>query len=339
MKIKTILQGATVTILACSSILAQEKQLQLKAFITKADGKPLSPKAIVYVEKISAGKLWYRTEPKAVNIKDVTIAAQQAVFISRPADFVAAIELFEDRKYEAALNAFQAIKVKYDAFTDIDNSIPALAGLYELDCYRKLKQYDKLSEAEKVFAKSRYLAKPSFKQQIEIYKLWTAAQDKENFPLIAKQYETKWKTPKLPNYLRAQVEFLYGKALEGLGKDNEALIAFSKAMNADFAASEVLSLEAITASFNLISRDKEVQEIRTLWDKSLQGNKNLKGLLRLKINTMPYMRLLEASALVRIHDKLGLSGVDSIGKAIPLPARYADYGKYTKEVGEKFLQD
>ena len=79
------------------------------------------------------------------------------------------------------------------------------------------------------------------------------------------------------------------------GDVSEALIAFCKAMNADFAGSEILTLEAVEASFNLIENDKEVQEIRKLWDE------NKKALIKPKINTMPYLRLLEAGALVRVR--------------------------------------
>ena len=323
------LKFIAVSLLTSSSLFAQ-KQTQLQAFITKNDDTKLASRQL-YVEKIAGDKIWYRKKQKDVKIHNISASKLRSVYLSRPQDYVDAVELFENRKYEAALTGFRAVKEKYDKFTDFKDSIPVLAGLYELDCLRKLKQYDKLSAAEKVFAKGKYLTTSAHKNQLEIYKLWTASQNSDNFPMITKQYDTKWKALKLPNYLRAQVEFVYGKALEGQGKDTDALIAYAKAMNADFAGSEVISLEALEASFNLINRDKEVQAIRNLWDK------RQKGLMKLKINTAAYMRLLEASALVRIHNKLGLSGIDSIGKSIPLEDKYASYGKYTKEDAQKFL--
>lgn len=328
---KKIISFSLAAVLTTTSASFAQKT-QLDAFITKANGKLLK-NGPVYVEKIVGGQLWYREKPNAVDIKPVKIATLKSVYLSRPQDFVDAVEQFENRNYEAALTAFRAVKEKYNKFSDIDNSLPALSGLYELDCLRKLKQYDKLSAAEKVFAKGKYLTRESHKKQLEIYKLWTASRDKDNFPLIIKQYETKWMKIKLPNYLRAQIEFVYGIALEGVGKNSAALIAYSKATNADFSGSEVLSVEAMYAMFELLEKDEDAKAVRKLWDR------NKKEDMKLKLNTVGYRRLLEAGAMVRIHDKLGLSGLDSIGKSISLPDKFNQYKKYTREAGEKFLVD
>ena len=67
-----------------------------------------------------------------------------------------------------------------------------------------------------------------------------------------------------------------------------------------------------------------------LWDK------NDKKLMEPKVNTMPYLRLLEACALIKIHNKLAFSGFDKEGNMIELPEKYTKYLKYTKEAGEKF---
>ena len=168
-------------------------------------------------------------------------------------------------------------------------------------------------------------------QQIKIYKLWTMLRDKENYARIVNEYDSDWKEVKLPNYLRAQVEFVHGKAREGLGESGEALIAYCKAMNADFAGSEVLTLEAVEATFNLIENDKEAQEVREFWDKNDAVS------MELKVNTMPYNRLLEACGMVKVHNKLALSGYDAEGNMVPLPERFSAYLKYTKEAGEKFM--
>lgn len=338
MNIKTI-----ITVAACSTMLSAssfaQQALQLKAMIVDAAGerikggkdrgKPVRGNP-VYVERIHAGTVWFRITPVSSRIKSLKLDTLTAFYVARPKDYIEAVELYEDRKYEAALQAFQEVKKKYANFTQTENSFPALSGLYELDCLRKLKQYNKLAQTEKVYSDGQYLTKQSDKFKVEIYKLWTSLDAKE-YPLIVKQYKTKWEKQKLPGNLRAQVEFIYGKAQEAEKEPGEALIAYCKAMNADFAGSEVLTLEAIDASLNLIDNDEEAQEVRDLWDK---GERDL---IQPKINTMPYMRLLEACALVKVHDKLAYSGFDDEGNAIKLPAKYTKYLKYTKEAGEKFL--
>lgn len=331
---KKSIKFIAVSLIASSSLFAQ-KQLQLEAFVTKNDGTKLSER-LIFVEKISGGKLWYRIKKNDVKINNINTSKLRSVYISRPDDYIKAIELFENRKYVAALKEFKALQTKYDNFSGFNDSVPVLAGLYELKCLLKLKQYDQLAEAKTAFAKNfsngKYITSPTEKAQLEIYDLWINLQNSENYPKIKEQYETKWKTVKLPNYLRAQVEFIYGKVLESEGEDTYAIIAYSKAMNADFAGSEVITLEALGASLNLITKDEEVKAIRNLWDK------REKALMRTKINTAPYLRLLEASALVRVHNKLGLSGIDSIGKAIPLEDKFASYAKYTREDAQKFLK-
>jgi len=119
-------------------------QIQIQSSIVGLDGAPVFDKEpFVWVEKIAGGNIWYRerkTNPKIAQAKLVDL---KAVYLSRPADYVAAIELFENRKYESALTAFRDFKEKYKFFTDIDNSFPALAGYYEL-AYLADKAYPKV---------------------------------------------------------------------------------------------------------------------------------------------------------------------------------------------------
>jgi len=331
MKISSILALVSCSMIFSGVAEAQKRNLQLIGRVIAANGKEVNEGKPIIIEKIAKNQLWYRKNRDHVDITPIKIDTQQSIYIARPKDYIDAVELFESRKYDQALAAFLAIKEKYANFSDIENSLPALAGLYELDCYRKLRQYEKLAKAEKVFGKERWLTKESHKQQMQIYKLWVMLGDKQSHSAIVKEYNDKWRTLKLPNYLRAQVEFLHGKAQESLGESGEALIAYSKAMSADFAASEVLTLEALNASFNLIENDEEAQEIRKIWDR---GDSDL---MEPKVNTRPYMRLLEASGLARIHDKLGLSGYNSQGKMVPLPEKYRKYLKYTETEGDKFV--
>lgn len=333
MKISSLIMLGTAALVCTSSAIAQaKKEIQLSAMIVKTNGERLTSRP-VFVERILKNTLWYREKSVAVDIKKIKIDGQQAIYVARPGDFVAAVELYEGRKYELAIAAFKEIKTKYKNFSDINNSLVAQSELYELDCLRKLKQYDKLAEAEKIMSKSQWLTKTSHQQQIKIYKLWTMLRDKASHPRLIKEYTADWREVKLPNSLRAQVEFIYGKALESEGNVGEALIAYSKAMNADFAASEMLALEAATATFNLIEKDTESQAVRELWDK------NEKDLISSKVNTAPYFRLLEAGAMVRVHNKLGLSGFNEDGSIIELPARFSKYLKYTKAEGEKFIAE
>ncbi len=338
MKTKTLFTAAVCMILTATSSCAQPV-VQLKAMIVDAAGNRINGGRVagkvvrgnpVYVESINAGRIWYRTTPIAAQIKSINVQGLTSFYGARPKDYIEAVELYEERKYQVALQAFRRVKAKYAKFTEVDNSFPALAGLYELDCLRKLKQYNKLAQAEKVYADGQFLTKESDKYQVEIYQLWTSL-DAKQYQFIEKEYKLKWQKPKLPGNLRAQVEYLYGKSQEALKKPGEALIAYCKAMNADFAGSEVLTLEAIASSLNLIENDKEAQEVRALWDNGARD------LIKPKVNTMPYMRLLEACALVKVHDKLAYSGFDGEGKAVMLPEKYNKYLKYTKVAGEKFL--
>lgn len=332
MNTKKSIKFIALGLIASSSLLAQ-KQLQVKAFITQNNDAKLSIRPL-FVEKIKSNKIWYRTKENDVKITSISTAKVKSIFFSKPQDFVDAVDLFDGRRYKAALKSFAAIKVKYDNFSDFNDSIPVLAALYELECLRKLKQYDKFAEVleAKSFSKGRYVASDANKTQLEIYQLWIDLQTDENLPEIKQQYEAKWKAVKLPNYQRAQLEFIYGKTLEAEGNDGDALIAYAKAMNADFAGSEIISLEALEASLSLISRDEEVIAIRKLLDTRKRAE------MKLKVNTAGYVRLLEASALVRIHNKLALSGLDSIGKPIQLDDNFASFGKYTKENTDKLLK-
>lgn len=328
MKVQTILTHALS--LAClSSAYAQTAQIKA-TIIKRSDGKNLTRKPL-FIDRVHRGKIFYRLRSDSQKQATINLSGAASIFQVRPKEFVEAVELFENREYAEALKKFIAVKQKYAKIADMPNSIPALAGLYELDCYRKLKQFDKLAKAEKVFSKGVHLTRQSHKDQLKIYKLWGNLEDGE-LGVIAREYEQNWKTKKLPNYLRAQVEFLYGKSLEKNNQKGKSLIAYAKAMTADFAASEAITAAALKASFDLVENDKEAQEIRKLWDARDRDN------LKPKLFTMPFYRLLEAGGLVKVHNKLGLSGYNTDGSIVELDKRYAKYAKYTMEAAKEMAK-
>jgi len=181
-------------------------QIQIQSSVVGIDGAPVYDKEpFVWVEKIAGGTIWYRENKRDSAIQEKRLTDIKAVYLSRPTEYVAALELFENRKYESALTAFRDFKKKYKFFTDIDNSFPALAGYYELACLRKLKQYEELAKTEPLFGDGKWLTQENHKDQLKIYKLWTHLADKA-YPKVIKEYETNWLNKKLPSSLRAQVE-------------------------------------------------------------------------------------------------------------------------------------
>ena len=61
--------------------------------------------------------------------------------------------------------------------------------------------------------------------------------------------------------------------------------------------------------------------------------------MKAKLNTAAYGHLLEMSAMIRVHDKLALSGYNKDGSMIYLPERFGAYLKYTAEAAEKFSKN
>ena len=221
---KKLLISLSCCVAVVGTALAQ-KAIQIPALIVDMTNKPVH-NGLVYIEAVQTDPdvVIYRkkkTDNTPLKIRTNNISA---LFMSRPQDFVDAVELFEKRDYEAALAAFRKIVEKYKKFYFIKNSFPALAGLYELECLRKLKQYEELALAEPKYAGRLYLTKQSHADQLAIYKLWSHAHAKA-WPTVSKEYEKDWREKTLPNNLRAQGEFLYGQAQEAEGNPEEALIA------------------------------------------------------------------------------------------------------------------
>ncbi len=332
MKFSSIITFGAAALVCTGSTLAQAKKKPLlAAMIVNSEGKRLTNRPVI-VESILKNKLLYRKDLDEPQAKSVVVNTQKAIYLARPADFVAAVELYEKRQYELALTAFKEIKKKYKNFSDIKNSFVAQAEFYELGCYRKLGQFETFVAAKKAASQEKWLTKESQKQQLKIDTQWVQLQDKANHSGLITEYEKNWREEKLPNALRAQVEFIYAKALESEGRTGEALIAYNKAMVADFSGADVLT-QAIVSALTLLENDPEVKEVRELWDNRERAQ------MKAKLNSSAYTRLLEMSAMIRVHDRLGLSGYKEDGSIINLPERFGAYGKYTKEAAEKFSRN
>lgn len=220
-----------------------------------------------------------------------------SIFFIQPADFSKAMDLFEGRKYGEAATAFADVASKYAGFSDFEDNYSTLAGFYELESLRKqLAVADLVQKAAGFDAK--HLSNTEQLQQIEIYKFWQLMQSKSWKQLVSLSDE--WKAKTIADSHRAQIAYCRAVALQGLGKQDEALDAYAGAFTADtFKSSELVRAAAI-AALEIYLADKAVAAEIAAWGTAKQ-NKASKG----------YKWLVEANALAKLYNKTGMgSGVD-----------------------------
>ncbi len=293
----------TITLfLACASAL--QAQVLAPAMIVKSDGDADR----VWIEAASAKTIRYRESPKSLNRKDAPLRTVSLQFFT-PIEYSTALEFFENRNYKEAQPAFATAREKYKFTKDVPGNFSVLAGFYEMECARKLGNYEEMEALFGKFIPDTLLLETQ-KTQLELYPLYNAVRS-QDWPRLNILCE-EWVDRKVPGKLRAQIEYCYGLALEGLGQLENALIAFNKAFVADYAASEIITKKAALACFGIYNKHPDVALAR-----------KLHGTPDEDPNSQGALLLVEASALVDLWNS-------ALGRGDKLPDEYKAFLKFKK---------
>lgn len=287
------------------SAFAQEP-FQIPAVLSKPDGSNFR----AYILAATKTAIRYKTTPQSTDFTDAKISDLVTIFIIEPADYSAAVDLYEGRKYTEAKEKFAELKERYKPISTLQDNLSTLSAFYELECMRKLGDYEGLATALKSFIKEP-LSRDNQLRQLDLYIMWDAVRALawDRVLLIASERDDEV----LPGYQRAQVAYCKGLALDKLERGSEALIEYSIAMTADSGASELITKQAGLNALGVYFRDQEVQIAIQNWGTE-DENKNSPG----------FTRLTEAAALAVLYEKYL-----SLGE--PLPADLKALKKYAAE--------
>ena len=289
-------------LLVCAASLPA--QVLAPAMIVKSDGEAQQ----VFIEKASEKTIRYRETEKSLNRKDIALRTVSIQFFT-PAEYASALALFENRNYKEAQPAFAKAREKYKFTQEVPGNFATLSAFHEIECARKLGNYE---EMEMLFGK--FVATPLLletnKTQLEIYTLYNAVRGKDwaRLDILCKE----WSDRKVPGKIRAQIEYCHGLALEGLGRLEDALISYNKAMVADYAASEVITRKAALACFGVYDKHPAVALARKLHGTPDEDPNSTGALL-----------LVEAAALTELWDV-------ALGRGQALPNNYKTFIKFKK---------
>lgn len=288
--------------------------------------KPVSAEALMIHEDgtfepiwiISATKSQIRYQGSAVDTDstDMMISKAKSIYILEPKEFTKAIDLFQAHKYDEAKPKFAALKDRYKFMQAMPGNFSALSAFYEMECMRRLGDLEGLSAASQKFIKDP-LQRENQAKQVEAYVIWDAVRTKswQRVDALCKEWTAdKERTAgRLPNFIRAQIGYCHGLALEGLKKPVAALNAYNTAITADSGASEEITRQAALNIMRIHKADPGVELAIKLWG-TVDDNKTASG----------RARLLEASAMAAIYQKF-LSG------GTPLPAEFKSLLRYKEE--------
>jgi hypothetical protein len=282
--------------------------------------KPVSAEALLIEDEgnfvpiwiISATKTQIRYLESAIDtdFTDILISKAKSIYLMEPKEYTKAMDLFQARKYAEAKTQFAALKERYKFMQAMPGNFSVQSAFYEMECMRKLGDLEGLSAAGQKFIKDPLLRDYQLKQ-IDAYVIWDAVRTKswQRVDVLAKESATA----KLPNFIRAQIGYCHGLALEGLKKPTAALNAYNTALTADAGASEEITRQAVLNILRIHKADPGVQLAIKLWG-TVDDNPSASG----------RTRLLEASAVAHIYEKFFSAGT-------PLPSEYKSLLKYKTE--------
>lgn len=239
----------------------------------------------------------FLTTKQSTQVRRANLNGGASIFFMQPAEFSKAMDLFEGRKFSEAAIAFAATADKYSGFDQFDDNYCTLAGFYELESLRKqLAVSDLVQKAANYNAK--HLSNTEQLQQIEIYKFWQLMQSKSWEQLVSLSDE--WNAKHIADSHRAQIAYCKAVALQGLGRQDEALDAYALAFTVDTLKSSEIVRAAAVAALEIYLADSGVANAISSWGSSQQGQSS-KG----------YKWLVEANALAHLYNKTGMgSGVE-----------------------------
>jgi len=268
----------------------------------------------IFILEADRTKVTWKENMRSLRLIKTNKTSLKGLYFETPEDIADAIALFENRKYNEARQKFAEARPRYKKFRGLMDNPHAIAGFYELECLRKLEDFEALGKAEREYLNVKELTRPHMVKQIELYEMWNLVRLKD-WRALDNYCQNLWRT-KLPGYQRAQVDYCHGLAFEGKGdeaKDKrhkieygvKALNSYARAMTADATKSEVITRNSVLNSLRIYSKDSEVKLAREMWGDP-EENKQTAG----------RARLMEAHSVLKLYDKLGLGG------GVAIPAKY-----------------
>ncbi|MCP4731938.1 MAG: hypothetical protein QF405_14445 [Roseibacillus sp.] len=217
----------------------------------------------VWITAASSTQIEYKTTPQSLNRNRIKRSEVKSVYFFEPPIFKEAMELYESRDYRGAREKFAACKEAFDKLDNLKGNYGTLAGFYELETCRKMFDLESLKKLLAVYQFGS-LAREHQRNQLEVYAVWDAVRTKSWSRLDALAVEVLEKKKWVGEHV-AQIKYCHGLALEGLGRDTDALIAFNGAFTADYTASEELTQAAAVACLRIIKANEEVKLAIQLW--------------------------------------------------------------------------
>lgn len=292
---KTLLFTTLIPVLAVSAI-AQDEPFMVRAALVPKDG---GRNAVGFIVNANNAQIEYRTIANSPTTTVSAIKDFETIYFLEPAEYAAAMELYNTGKYEDAKIKFAKYKEQSKFVAKIPGNYHTLSAFYELECMRKMGDLKGLSQALQSFDKEG-LSREHHIRQMDLYVLWDAVNAESWDRVLA--VSTERETQKMPDYQQVQVLYCKGLALQKLNRPEEAIPAYTAAITADATVSADLVSKSALNLLDIYLKDEEVKTAMADW-KSEREKKGSPG----------YNRLLEAGALARFYDKFL-----STSKALPV---------------------
>ncbi len=284
----------TLLVPALSVSAVAQDAFQTEALLQTKDGESIR----AWILAATDTSIRYKTSALSSDFTDAKLSDFSATYLTEPAEYTAAMDLFEARKYKVAQAKFAEIKEFFKPVAALKGNHHTLAAYYEMECMRKLADYEGLATALQSFVKAP-LVRDYQVRQLDLYTMWDAVRSASWDRVL--QIASERDAENLPGDQRAQVAFCKGLALQNMDRGPEAIIAYNTAMTADAGASELIAQDAALNALAVYLADTEIKAAIAAWGSEGENK-----------NSGSRLRLIEAGALARFYDKYL-----KVGKPLP----------------------
>jgi|GEM_PF-1752451 len=203
------------------------------------------------------GQIDWRVDANAAEIRSVPLSRVAWVDFQRSSDWERAESAYRSGNFAEAVRLFQAIAANRQAHHHpVPGNLSTLARLRLLDCHRRLLDAEGVATQWKTLESERDLLPPDDRQLPSLAAAWTA--------LAAGDGEKALELAREPSDSPLEADYLQGRALQELGRKDEALQSYTRAYTFGFGTLPSLPRDALRRSILLIDamgNDQRLPEI------------------------------------------------------------------------------
>lgn len=207
--------------------------------------------------QINSGSILWRLDESDPNTQSLPRSRIESIEFPATNDWIEAEDAFRYGKLEEALNRFKAIaNRKRESHYPIPGNLASLAQMEILECYRRMLRADLVAKQASVIEREINTLPPNRRKVPDATRCWIA--------VGREKWEDALKVALESPEGDTEMSYLKGRALQELGRQDEAFDAFTSTYTLSFGSQPELSEDSLRRTIQILSDSEDVNRVPEL---------------------------------------------------------------------------